>query len=340
MRDFKADAVGAESPHRTPSKRWRLRFSLRSLLIACTLVALLLGAFMYRVRTQKQAVAEICKIYGSVFNITYEANWLGRVLPESIQRHLGKDICANVVTVPLHQGRVNGRTVKPTDAELEQLVDAISRLPHAIELSFQSLDLQGDDLVRLAPLRHKIEVLGIHEYYGKLRGDQLEPLGRWTQLRSLSLDIDLLSSGSFNLQPLTSIPNLTHLSLGRGTLNENVFADISKIESLQTLSLSACHFDGEHLRHLQKLPNFTRHRLHNIRAVTEYESHIMDESGNYQPIGNPIFRFEPMGRLRFPLKLQPTIPYYQQLQPPIPPYCRQWLKEILPKVQVGSMLSS
>jgi len=314
MRDLKTNTAETKAARQNLFKRWRWRFSLRSLLIACTLFALLLGAFMYRVRTQKQAVAEICKLYG---HVTYEPNWLGHILHESIEKYLDKDFYANVVSVSLRSQTVNHRMVTPTDAEFGQLVDAISRLRHVttLNLSLQddvirlTLGLQDDDIARLAPLRCKIESLLIDErFQGDLRGNKLE---------------------SPNLQPLASLSNLTHLTLGQGTLNESVFADISKIESLQTLSLFACRFDGEYLLQLQKLPNFTGFHLHNICVKTKYESYTMDESGNYQPLGNPIFRFEAETTFRRTGNVQSTSPD-----------CWQWLKKILPRVQVTSMYFS
>ena len=48
-----------------PPRRW-LQFSLRSLLIACTLIAIVCGTFMQRIRTQQQAVGEIRNLGGQV----------------------------------------------------------------------------------------------------------------------------------------------------------------------------------------------------------------------------------------------------------------------------------
>ena len=97
---------------------------------------------------------------------------------------------------------------------------------------------------------------------------------------------------TLNLQPLVLLPDLTNLSIGTGTLNEKAFVDISKIDSLQTLHLFSCRFDGEHLQHLQQLPHLDTLSLHNIHPEAAYESYIMGESGNLQPNGTPGFRFD------------------------------------------------
>jgi len=325
MHDLQVDVVETESPSKTSSRRRRLRFSLRSLLIVCTLFSLLLGVFMHRVRTQKQAVAEICKLYGRV---AYKTNWLGHMLPESVKNHLDKNFCENVVSVSLSWKTVYRRRVTPTDAELEQIVDAIARLPHATKLRIQKLCLQDNDLARLALLRHKIEELTINEFYpGDLKGNQLEGLGRWTQLRSLTLQLGNLNE-TFDLQSLASLPNLTYLSIGQDTLDENVFLAISKMDSLQTLSLSDCCFSGEHLRHLQQLPKLSQLTLHNIYAETKYESYTMDQAGDCQPLGKPVVLFGSSPDISAPSSCgPPAAPMDADEQ-------QQWLNGFLPNVRL------
>lgn len=330
MHNLETEAAETESKCQTASKRRWLQFSIRSLLIATTLFALILGTFMHRVRTQEQAVAEIRKLYGRV---TYETNWLGHVLPESIGKRLGEDVCANVVSVDLSYLTAHRRMVTPTDVELEQVIDAISRLPHVTRLAMHTFNLQ-DDMAKLAPLRNIIEELRINELFidelshGDLGGNSLEHLDGWTQLRSLRI----LSSGRramLNLQPLAALPNLTDLSIGAGTLNETAFADLSKIDSLQTLCLNACRFDGDHLQHLQQLPNLDTLLLLNTHAESKYASYTIDESGNRQPNGKPTFRFERSGNA-------------WQGRPKTFPADRyqQWLNEVLPNVQVSDMFMS
>lgn len=327
MHNLETGAPETKSKCKTASKRRWLQFSIRSLLIATALFAFILGTFMHRARTQEEAVAEIRKLGGRV---TYESNWLGHVLPESIEKHLGEDVCANVVSVNLSYQTANRRRVKPADGELEQFIGATSRLPHVTRLDMYTFNLQ-DDMAKLAPLRNIIEELFIKELFidellnGDLGGNSLEHLDGWTQLRSLRI----LSTGrnaTLNVQPLASLPNLTDLSIGAGTLNETAFADLSTIDSLRTLCLNACRFDGEHLRHLRQLPNLDTLLLLNTHAEAEYDSYIIDESGNRQPKGQPTFRFKRSG------DAWPS-------QPKTFPAGRyqQWLKAILPNVQVSEM---
>jgi hypothetical protein len=140
--------------------------------------------------------------------------------------------------------------VTPTNDQLEKAVDALSRLPHVSRLSLHTLCLSDDDLATLTPLRNTIESLSINElFHGNLRGDRLDSLADWNKLRSLSI----LSTGlseTLNLEPLASLPNLTYLSIGTATLNEKAFTGMSKMDSLQTLELFGCRFNGEYLPRL------------------------------------------------------------------------------------------
>jgi len=254
-------------------RRW-LQFSLRSLFIACTVIAIACGTFIQHIRTQRQAVGEIRSLGGSV---GYEANWLGHLLPGSIRQRLGEDACGSVVLVNLQYRTIDRRIVTLTGDELDRVVRAISRLPHVSRLWLQLLDLDDDDLARFAPLRN-IEELYINDPSNfKLKGTKLECFAGWTQLRSLDITSGL--NETLDLEPLASLPNLTRLGIGPGMLNEKAFKDIAKIKSLQTLGLFQCAFDGEYVRHLQRLRNLGTLALHNTGLASWYESN-----------GAPIFR--------------------------------------------------
>jgi len=334
------DAADMEMLQRILRKRRWWQFSLRSLLIACALIAIACGTFVGRIRTQRQAVGEIRQLGGQV---TYEANWLGRVLPESIQKRLGEDACGNVVSVELQYRTIDRRMVTLKGGELDKAVDVISRLPHVSRLSLHTLDLSDDDLGRLAPLRNRIEELYINElFHFKLKGSKLECFAGWTQLRSLEVLSEV--NESLNLEPLASLPNLARLGIGGGTLNEKAFKDIAKLKSLQTLYLFQCGFDGECLRHLQKSPNLGTLTLHNICPATWYESYTMDEFGKYRPKGKPSFRFERGPRYgRWTGGLDAAEASSDGLGQPEPfplERYRAWLKEILPNVQIHEFQSS
>ena len=306
-------------------RSWR-RFSLRSLLVATTLFAVVLGTFMVRLRTQQEAVAVIENLGGSV---TYESNWLARVLPASIQRPISQHALADVVAVHLKYRTIDRRMTRLTAEELTAAVDAISRLPHVTQLRLYHLRLTDADIARLAPLNDQIEELTIQDLVpGGWRGTNLEPLAGFRELQSLSV---LLwnPDRAIDSEPLIGLPKLTSLTIGQGYLHEEVFRDISQMESLDRLVLSACTFDGEHLRHLQRLPHLKSLGLRNIHAKVEYTSHRVDEQGNLQPHAEPSIRFLPTGDLPMPLLNAPLRDHYQK-----------WLKKVLPNVNVAQYYMS
>ena len=300
---------------------------MRSLLSATTVIAVGLSVFMHHVRVQQQAVEKIQQVGGSV---AYEPNWLGRTLPVAMQERLGEDACGNVHSVSLSKCTLNRKMVTPTHAELGQAVRSISRLRHLQRLSLHTLRLQDVDIELFALLECDVEELAINElFHGELRGSNLGHLACLTQLRSLTL----LSSGldeTLDLKPLASLPNLSELTIGTGALKEKDFADISRIKSLDTLSMFGCNFDGAWLQHLHKIPNLKVLCLHNIYAEVAPQSHTIDEAGNYQPSNKPTFRFRRWydHGMEGPQKGLPA----EQHQ--------EWLNEVLPNVQVSNLYTS
>lgn len=320
--------MGTITPHRPArfKRRWS-KFSIRSLLTATTVIAISLGVFMYHVRVQQRAVNEIQQVGGRV---AYEPNWLGCTLPGAMQEALGEDACGNVHSVSLRKRTLNRKMVTPTHAELERAVRSISRLRHVRQLSLHTLRLQDVDIELFALIKCDVEELAINElFHGKLRGSNLGHLAGLTQLRSLTL----LSSGlneTLDLEPLASLPNLTALRIGTGELKEKDFADISRIKSLDTLSMFGCNFDGVWLQHLHKMPNLKVMCLDNIYPEVASQSYAIDEAGSYQPINKPAFRFRRWfdHGMNGPQKGFPAAKY------------QEWLNEVLPKVQVSSMYTS
>jgi hypothetical protein len=223
--------------------------------------------------------------------------------------------------------------VTPTSDELDNVVAAISHLPHVSRLSLHTLGLNDDDLARFAPLR-SIEEVYINElFHSKLKGTKLECFAGWTQLRDLTMLSGL--NESLDLVPLASLPKLTRLGIGNGALSEKAFQDIAKIKSLQTLYLFQCTFDGEFLRHLQRLPNLGTLTLHNTCPASGYESYTLDDFGKYRPNGNPRFQYGGSNGLDGNPTIGPGGP-----EPFPSERYRAWLKEVLPNVRIDEWQSS
>lgn len=308
------------------------------LMILSAILAITIGVFFQRTRTQKHAVAQIENLGGAV---TYQDTWLGSSLPESIRQSVGDDYVANAVSVRLKYRTLNRRMTTPSQDELKLFVDAVQRLPLVKTLATHSLNLKDEDLAIFAPLKNQIEELNINElYHSDFHGARLDLLSNWKQLRVLSIHSRLYTNDNLegnpqptdqlDIAPLANLPHLEQITLGSGEFfDERVFEDLSTLTHLKTISFWSCRFDGSHLRFLGKLPHLERIWLNNTHAEVDAGQLIIRKDGSVHQLEEPTFRFEPsydgwMGQPKeFPRK------EYQR-----------WIKETLGEVQVFEMFSS
>jgi hypothetical protein len=141
---------------KTPRRRW-LRFSLRSFLLAVTVLVLAMGWKFNRVWNQRLVVAEVQRLNGwsayddfrlrrnSRSSLNYTAPG-----PEWLRSILGQDIFSDVVYIGLYDPRVTDDTLA-----------LIARLPHLHELHIKSDNVTDAGVAHLARLS-QLESLAIH----------------------------------------------------------------------------------------------------------------------------------------------------------------------------------
>jgi len=149
--------------------RWRFQFSIRSLLVLVVVVALpfsWLAVEMRAARKQKEAVAAIEKLHGTLF-------WDRPAVPRWLRSLLGDDFFDNVDSIFLFGPKTG-------NAWLENL-DGLSRLK---TLALDRTQITDADLGRLEGLSHLQELLLERT---EITDIGLEKLKGWSQLQKLSL---------------------------------------------------------------------------------------------------------------------------------------------------------
>ena len=215
------------------SRRW-WQLSIRTLLILSAILAITVGVFFRRVRTQGQAVTQIENLGGSV---TYQDTWLGECLPESIRESVGDHYVANAVSASLSPRTINGRS---------------------------------------------------------------------------------------NIAPLSKLPQLEQITLGRGDFNLQVFEDLSKLTRLKHISFLSSYFEGSHLAFLQKLQYLETLTLHNTHPEVKRGPYRIRQDGTRHYFEEPTFRFE---RSYDSHMGQPKSGFPQEKY-------NKWIKETMGEVQV------
>jgi hypothetical protein len=264
-------------------RRW-FQYTLRTALLLATVFCVWLGWWANRAHQQRLAVQRIQSLSGGV---DYERRPNDTRVPKWLRSLLGDDFFVNVNQVSLAPHRENRQPDKPlTPDELDQIVAAMQRLPRLKRLSIDHTGLRDEDLSRLAPLRKRIEYIGIASYTKEINGQCIAHFRDWPRLKSL----DLLSShlDPHTLDQLAALPSLEYFHWSHGALDAVAFAHIARCRKLRVLHLWACSFDGEALTSLRAAPCLKELGLTNIYAVRikPYAGKVDDPSGPLQFISD------------------------------------------------------
>ncbi len=144
------DNASVTSPTITPRRRW-YQFSLRSLFVLTTVSAVLLAYETHRVRQQKQALATVRELGGSVF-YNYDA-------PFGLHRVIDDDYLSRVVGIDLSFSAT-------TDADIERLKVDLRRLKSLVWVRLTGSQVSPDGAI---VLQNSLGEVGIWYTSGNLK---------------------------------------------------------------------------------------------------------------------------------------------------------------------------
>jgi uncharacterized membrane protein YciS (DUF1049 family) len=238
--------------------RWRLQFSIGSLLAVTVAAALACSWLTLETKKAKEqkSVVEVIRQVGGGVKFDYEDNadmdelLLGRAQPAAwpwLRRAFGDDFFANVTGVNFYNERL-------TDASLER-VD-FRRLPQLVGLNL------GDTLVTDAAMRFlkgtpRLQVLDVGETGVTDAGH--EQLIGLTQLQSLHLSGTSVRGGG--LKYLKGLAKLEELILDRTKITDAGLEQLEGFTQLRTLSLNRTKVTDAGLKHVEGLSHLEELRL-------------------------------------------------------------------------------
>ena len=229
-----------------------LRYSLRGLLIAITVLALWLGWHCSRAQRQHRAVAWL-QAKGCFIGYDYQVNPTGGVehdakpsLPNWIGKTIGQDYFHRVVKVRFEQPLVLDDALMDRLNDLPDLCHLEGRhcrlalgverrfaeLPKVEDLELEECSLNDAQLAALGSLTN-LRILNLQ--HNPFQGSGLASWGRLDKLETLYLTDTAVADD--NLVHLAELENLQSLYLGDTGLGDAGLTHVAKISSLRHLSL-------------------------------------------------------------------------------------------------------
>lgn len=245
---------------KTPQRWWRRRFSLRTLFILMTIVAVVFAGIGWRWRrAQRQAaiVADLRRM-GVMVLYDYEGHtsgegWWGKgsIVPGVVRRWIGDDFFSDVHSVHIVSATGPG-SLGPVSAEQSRRAFALAaKLPRLRWLRAESAVVRKHDLQRLSCLAELTDVT----FDGcDIRDEDLEPLRRATNVRQLNLDRQPLTDKA--LAHFRGMSRLDTLGLGLTNVTDDGLAELRHFPELRELWLfnTAVSDRGmQHVAHCRRL---------------------------------------------------------------------------------------
>jgi hypothetical protein len=320
----------------------RLHFSLRVAALGLTALCVWMGLLARSALRQQTAVAELVRLGASVaYDNRDEEMWA----PLWLREFVGNDFFVNVNYVQFSHRTIERRVHHLTSKDWEAAVAAIGKLPRVRYIYFGYCDMSDEDLRKFAPVGGQIEELWFNDSrFSPLTGAALAELSSWPKLASLGMPHGLRDLQS--LDTLANFPALTTLTWSdesSRSLDENAFAALARCKRLEHLTLFMCRFSGEALARLRKAPALKTISLHNTKAVFVGGSRrvvaVEEQSAEDATIGATWPDAEAPDEFEFVPEsgMEPWDPN----APPFPEQrYRDWIKRILPGVEVWEMSSS
>ena len=274
-----------------PKRRW-FQYSLRTFLVAITVLAVWLGVKINAARRQHEAVTAILKAGGSIaysYQATTDPDGLIKIdphasphVPSWLRNWLGDDFLFEVVEASfLGNGRtIPARPIVITESDLSQL----AKLPGLRSVTFGNVNIAASDThpqrllddSDLTVLRNlsRLENLGV--FPAEVHGNGLANITRSNGLKSLLLidtPIDDLAIGHISkltnlqylwlrntrisdrgLENLRSMPSLEYLNLDKNSINGTGLRFLNS-PNLETIYLRQTLVDGQGLAVISKFPS-------------------------------------------------------------------------------------
>lgn len=223
-------------------RRSCFRFSMATLLVIVTVVAVWLARTSNSAREQEAAVKEVEKREGDIqfdskFNVP---EWLRNVVGEEYFRRV------KVVGFATNHGRKSGSTEpKATDENLRML-ESLTDV-ETLELS-HSEEVTDVGLVHLKPLKN-LSTLYLHRT--GVRGPGLVHIAQLPKLKAIRLSHSELEDSG--LEYLGSMSRLTSARLDHTKITDAGLSDLVKATQLETLTLRNTSIGDAGLRQLEQL---------------------------------------------------------------------------------------
>lgn len=219
----------ADEPNKRAPRRWGLRFSMRSLLIAVTIFCVALGWRLNRARQQREAVKAIKEAGGWVYYDyqTYDPNTAEFDLkaepwePEWLRESVGIDFWHDVIGLNMSYHEEGGKRRDNKQSPVN-ISGHLARLPR---LKF------------LALTKHSVDDAGM-QYVSRLK--ELEALFYW--------DADGVTD--VGARHLASCPRLSYLFLESTDIGDAGLQSLAKLEGLEALVLPGNNITDEGLASL------------------------------------------------------------------------------------------
>lgn len=231
-------------PESVPNTRRWFRFSLRTLLVLMTVLAVWMWMWTDRVHRQEKAVARVEELGGLVsfaYELDAQDNWIKNPEhpgPAWLREAMGEHYFQRVAIVNFDVGS------DPTDADLEVYRD----LPDVRQISLRKRrSITDAGLVNLAGLK-QLRVLALQ---GTLvTGPGLRHIRGCRKLELLALyNTPLTDEG---LSHLADLPNLKWLMLSDTDVTDKGLSYLTQLKSLQKLELRGTHVTREGIMQIEK----------------------------------------------------------------------------------------
>lgn len=278
-------------------RRWRprLRFSLRTLMIAMTVVCVFLGYRVHRARVQRDAVAVLNEA-----SVSLEYDWWLAGLdsppgPDWIMELIGREYFQEVESAEVYDFEWSGE---------ESVFDQLARLPRLKRVEFYC-DFDRRHLEKLTGLKH-LERLTLNFYPASITDSTMACLGRLHALKSLNLSqAEITSAG---VQHLAGLNNLETLDLSETRITDDDLVYVGRLRALRKLNLDDTDITDAGLAHLSEL-----HELTEFSAVGQLHRHYYDRVPLIS-LGDEALRL--LGRHKKLTKLNIGINVWRGLVPP------------------------